>query len=79
MMNEHELYTEILNLMQSYWDSNQQAQPRPYIEEFTDGTALEISEHAMRAMQTHLIAQDAVNDWLSGRLNPEGMKFVPGD
>lgn len=56
-MTEKDLYTAILSVLQSHFDS--------------DGAVVNSSVNANRAVLAHQIGQDAVNDWLSAKLTPD--------
>ena len=56
-MTEKDLYTAILSVLQSHFDSA--------------GAVVNGSANANRAMLAHQIGQDAVNDWLSAKLTPD--------
>jgi hypothetical protein len=66
-VTDKDLYTAILNVLQSHFDS-ELYRPAPPVES-NDGAA--ISGNANRAMLAHQIGQDAVNDWLSAKLTSE--------
>ena len=64
-----DLYTAILSVLQSHFDSDLSRPASPA--EFNDGAAVNISGSGNRAMLAHQIGQDAVNDWLSAKLTSE--------
>ena len=73
-MTDKDLYTAILGVLQSHFDSELF---RPAAQaEFNDGAVVNISGTENRAMQAHQIGQDAVDDWLSAKLTPERLEFV---
>ena len=69
-MTDKHLYTAILNVLQSHFDTTELPPPASQAE-FNDGAVVNISGNTHRAMLAHQIGQDAVNDWLSAKLTPE--------
>jgi hypothetical protein len=65
-VNEKDLYTAILSVLQSHFDNTG----------LNNVAVVDIPGAANRAMQAHRIGQDAVNDWLSAKLIPERLEFV---
>jgi hypothetical protein len=68
-VTEKDLYTAILSVLQSHFDSELSRPASPI--ELNDGAAVNIPGNANRAMLAHQIGQDAVNDWLSAKLTSE--------
>ena len=68
-MTGKDLYTAILSVLQSHFDSELSRPASPA--EFNDDAAVNISGNANRAMLAHQIGHDAVNDWLSAKLASE--------
>jgi hypothetical protein len=68
-VTDKDLYTAILSVLQSHFDSTELSRPASQAE-FNDG-AVNNSGNANRAMLAHQIGQDAVNDWLSAKVTPE--------
>ncbi len=74
-MNEKDLYSAILSVLQSHFDSTGLALPASQAE--LNSVAVVDNPGAVnRAMQAHRIGKDAVNDWLSAKLTPERLEFV---
>jgi hypothetical protein len=65
-VSEKDLYTAILSVLQSHFDST----------ELNSFAVVDDPRPVNRAMQAHQIGQDAVNDWLSAKLTPERLEFV---
>jgi hypothetical protein len=65
-VSEKDLYTAILSVLQSHFDST----------ELNNVAVVDNPKAVNRAMQAHQIGQDAVNDWLSAKLTPERLDFV---
>jgi hypothetical protein len=68
-VTEKDLYTAILSVLQSHFDSVELSRPASRAELY-DGAAVNGPANANRAMLAHQIGQEAVNDWLSAKLTP---------
>jgi hypothetical protein len=74
-VTDKDLYTAILSVLQSHFDSTELSRPSSQAE-FSDVAVVNDSGDPNRAMQAHQIGQDAVNDWLSAKLTTERLEFA---
>jgi hypothetical protein len=69
-VTEKDLYTAILSVLQSHFDSAEMSRPASRAE-LNGGVAVNSPANANRAVLAHQIGQEAVNDWLSAKLTPD--------